>query len=1364
MIRARTLLIPLLTLLASGSGAATLSGTCKVTGNSFSSPYGYCEQTFAFSSVELSDADCQLYKAQMDGEACRAVAPSGACNFTAGYLLSANCSGGGSGSGSWFGGSAFSLEPFARLNPFGPEEGEAFYSGHYGSGLEDWRDDALERWRAYLARNALAKETGVFIGPDNPFARSLEWLYRALAGSKQPAAQVAGTFTNLDSSPETASSARYQEDFVGKTVPLLRGEDASGPADGGFSAVSGNNHVAAHCQSEPALSIPPSFGVSYDSLYGGRSETIGLALERFPDGRAVFTDGSNTRWTFRPYGKLSPKKGDNYYRPPLGSPYRLLLGKRGYRVETPDGDVIEFSPAPGEERWRPSRYNAADGSWLTYAYGPNGLARITDMHGRYYAFERDAKGLPLSVTDQSGRKTVFAYDAQGRTTEVASPDGFEKRFDYNAAGQLTAVKSGSLAEEQFTYDASGRVLTSEAAGGVNRLEHYYNDAASKTVITDGLGSRTEYSYVNEYGRKLTTGITDALGGRVSLSYDPNYNLASATDQLGRTVKYIRNSNGDPEVITDAIGSTSTIQYQVKRKYHDAAGEHADYYSRPIRIADALGRVTSLGYDKYGNLAKTVDALGNGTEMDYDKAGHMLSLRDAMGATYSYEYGRGLSRSVDPLGRATRYQRDAEGRVALLTDPLGRNTSFTYDLSGNVTSVTNPQNFVTRFAYGDGACPSCAGGQLSALTDPKGNTWAFNYDQYGRLSDTANPLGQKKTYQYDMMSRVTEVRDPAENLTTYAYDSMGRLTKKDIESPSGGHAVTTYVYDKTGNLLNAANGNGMVSFTYDALNRPVKTEQLFAGRSYAIAYAYDAVGNRTSMTTPWGKYTYTYDALNRQTGIVNPQGINVSFGYDAVGRRTSKKIFKTTPELLAETSYSYDAAGQLLNITNKAGGKVVAFTNYQYDAAGNRVKKEDRDGTTQYRYDASNRLITAEPVPMKMEDAEVFIYDRNGNRRYDKGAWDYKYDAANRLLENSTYTYTHDLNGNLTGRADKRDNSTITYVYNPEQQLSEVITPEHKVQYKYDPLGRRLEKSVDGNIVRFFSDGQDIIADLNAAGNPINIYINGPGIDEPLVMTKPDGKSYYYHADALGSVIAIADDSNQIVETYSYKAYGQPTIKDVQGQTIESSTIGNTRMFAAREYESESGLYSNRHRYLDPGRGAFTQEDSIGFVGGNSNLYVYAKNLPSKYSDSTGYILEEAKLWWKGFGWHTHQEIIDIYAKDFNLANARFVFYKPDLQAEGHTYYKYGVTGVAISEVAFTNPGWLKSTIGHEAQHVQDIEAIKAHKMGGAEAEVRAYGWELTAGYIKTDSDDILSVLEQYQKNYSLLSPELKKKYSRCPGN
>ena len=185
---------------------------------------------------------------------------------------------------------------------------------------------------------------------------------------------------------------------------------------------------------------------------------------------------------------------------------------------------------------------------------------------------------------------------------------------------------------------------------------------------------------------------------------------------------------------------------------------------------------------------------------------------------------------------------------------------------------------------------------------------------------------------------------------------------------------------------------------------------------------------------------------------------------------------------------------------------------------------------------------------------------------------------------------------------------------------QVVTPKDKLEYKYDPLGRRTARTVNGATTNYVYDGQDIIAELDAAGTPINTYTNGPGIDEPLIMTKPDGKNYYYHADALGSITAITDDSRKLVETYTYKSYGQPTIRDAKGQAIPTSIIGNTRMFAAREYEPEIGLYNNRHRYLDPGMGAFTQEDPIEFNGGDINLYRYVFGSPGGYIDPIGLFL------------------------------------------------------------------------------------------------------------------------------------------------
>jgi RHS repeat-associated protein len=649
------------------------------------------------------------------------------------------------------------------------------------------------------------------------------------------------------------------------------------------------------------------------------------------------------------------------------------------------------------------------------------------------------------------------------------------------------------------------------------------------------------------------------------------------------------------------------------RYRDAAGDHTDHYSRPVRVTDALGRAARMDYDGRGNLSRLTDALGNKTGMKYDKAGHLLELRDALGATYKYEYDLGLARSVDPLGRATTYRRDKDLRVTRLIDPMGRGTSFTYDTAGNVTSVANPQGFVTRFSYGSGTCASCAGGQLASLTDPKGNTWTFNYDKYGRLADTADPLGRKKAYQYDRMSRATAVKDPAGNIIGYTYDALGRLIKKEVRTPAGDRTVTGHTYDPVSNMLSASDGGSRVEFAYDALNRPVKTAQTFGGGTYAITYAYDAVGNRTGMTTPLGEYNYTYDALNRLTSIVNPQGINITFAYDAVGRRTKKTVFKALPETLAGTDYTYDKAGQLLSIVNKAGGKVISFARYEYDAAGNRIAREDRDGRTTYSYDLANRLISAEGPA----GAETFVYDDNGNRLSDKTAGNYAYDAANRIQANSLYTFNHDLSGNLTGRTDKNDGTTITYAYNPEQQLSEVVTPAHRVQYKYDPLGRRIEKTIDSNVQRYIYDNEDIIAVLDGGNRPLRTFTHGPGIDEPLIMTGADGKNYYYHADALGSITALTDDNKEIVETYSYTAYGEPTIKDRLGAVFEKSAVDNPYLFTARELDSESGLYYYRARYYDWDRGAFTQEDPIGFAGGDTNHFSYVRNQPLGFVDPMG---------------------------------------------------------------------------------------------------------------------------------------------------
>jgi RHS repeat-associated protein len=333
----------------------------------------------------------------------------------------------------------------------------------------------------------------------------------------------------------------------------------------------------------------------------------------------------------------------------------------------------------------------------------------------------------------------------------------------------------------------------------------------------------------------------------------------------------------------------------------------------------------------------------------------------------------------------------------------------------------------------------------------------------------------------------------------------------------------------------------------------------------------------------------------------------------------------------ETDYSYDKAGQVTAIehTQRKAKKPFAFAEYAYDKAGNRTAMKDADGQSNYAYDNLYRLTQAAHSDGKTTSTETFSYDAVGNRLSDDKISDYRYDAANRMLENSKYVYTYDKNGNLTGKVSPETGEMTKFAYTSTNQLKEVDMPDGtKVNYTYDVAGRRTQKSItknnQTNTTTYIYDGQDIIAELDSNGHPIATYTNGPGIDQPLMMTKYEetdstatAKNYYYHADALGSITALTNDSGAIVEKVSYNAYGEPTLYDANGQKLTQSQAGNTRLFTAREYDNETGMFYYRARYYDQSTGRFIQQDPKGLSSGTVNLYQYATDNPMFFLDPFG---------------------------------------------------------------------------------------------------------------------------------------------------
>jgi RHS repeat-associated protein len=110
--------------------------------------------------------------------------------------------------------------------------------------------------------------------------------------------------------------------------------------------------------------------------------------------------------------------------------------------------------------------------------------------------------------------------------------------------------------------------------------------------------------------------------------------------------------------------------------------------------------------------------------------------------------------------------------------------------------------------------------------------------------------------------------------------------------------------------------------------------------------------------------------------------------------------------------------------------------------------------------------------------------------------------------------------------------------------------------------------------------------------------------------------YYYHANHLGSTMAVSIIDGSISERIEYDAYGTPSIVNGDGVVVPKSTIDNNILFTGREYDYEYSCYFYRARTFTSSLERFMQKDAFLYVAG-MNDYVYTYNDPVNYFDPLG---------------------------------------------------------------------------------------------------------------------------------------------------
>jgi RHS repeat-associated protein len=162
-------------------------------------------------------------------------------------------------------------------------------------------------------------------------------------------------------------------------------------------------------------------------------------------------------------------------------------------------------------------------------------------------------------------------------------------------------------------------------------------------------------------------------------------------------------------------------------------------------------------------------------------------------------------------------------------------------------------------------------------------------------------------------------------------------------------------------------------------------------------------------------------------------------------------------------------------------------------------------------------------------------------------------------------------------------------------------------FKYDPFGRRINKSSSSGTSVYAYDGDNLVEETNGSGGVVARYSQGLNIDEPLAMLR-NATTSYYQADGLGSVTSLSNGAGAVAQNYTYDSFGNII--------ATTGSLVNSFRYTGREWDTETSLYYYRARYYDPSSGRFLTEDPFGF-GGGINFYAYAANSSPNLKDPFG---------------------------------------------------------------------------------------------------------------------------------------------------
>ncbi|EJP0789185.1 RHS repeat protein, partial [Escherichia coli] len=425
----------------------------------------------------------------------------------------------------------------------------------------------------------------------------------------------------------------------------------------------------------------------------------------------------------------------------------------------------------------------------------------------------------------------------------------------------------------------------------------------------------------------------------------------------------------------------------------------------------------------------------------------------------------------------------------------------------------------------------------------------------------------------------------------------------------------------------------------------ETARSFGGAGSTAGYeqvtAYTLTGQLQSrhLNLPQLDCDYDWNDNGQLIRISGPQESR-EYRYSDTGRLTG--VHTTAANLDIDIPYATDPAGNRLpdpelhpdsTLTAWPDNRIAedAHYIYRYDEYGRLAEKTDRipegvirmhdERTHHYHYDSQHRLVFHTRIQHGEPQVESrYLYDPLG-RRTGKRVWRRERDltgwmSLSRKPEETWYGWDGDRLTTV-----QTQQTRIQTVYQPgsftpllrietengeqakarHRSLAEVLQEDTGVTLPAElavMLGRLERELRQGSVSE---ESQQWLAQCGLTAEQMAAQLEAEYI--------PERKLHLYHCDHRGLPQALISPEGETAWQGEYDEWG-----NLLGET-SAQHLQQPYRLPGQQYDEESGLYYNRHRYYDPLQGRYITQDPIDIKGG-WNLYSYALN-PVSWIDPLG---------------------------------------------------------------------------------------------------------------------------------------------------